>query len=312
MIMTILKRLNPFLILLVLLGITFSCSKDENKSPQVTIGVIQNNMEIVKGIPISFTVEASDDDGEVVSVLVVIDGENYDTAVTAPYLFSWETVDKTAGEHSISAQATDNEGATSIHAIKVKVITDVDPILPCQGGITISYEGQTYNTLQVGGQCWLRENMNVTTANSAPYNNDPGNSATYGQLYTWEEAMTACPPGWHLPSYEEWCDLVKHVDATAYCDEETANGTDAGFKLKSAGGWANDHHGSDQFGFKARPGGYKGADGAFNGLGHTAAFWSSSESGSQAFAWSMSEKTTQAQNSKHAKTEMRSVRCIRD
>jgi uncharacterized protein (TIGR02145 family) len=306
------KNLTPNLLLLIVILLSISCSKDENKSPQVAIGVIQDNMEIVKGIPISFTVDASDEDGEVTSVLLVIDGVGYDTATAAPYEYSWETIDKAQGAHTISAQATDNEGATSIHEIKVQVITDVDPVLPCQGGITISYEGQTYNTLQVGGQCWLRENMNVTTGNSAFYNNDPGNGATYGKLYSWEEAMTACPPGWHLPSYEEWCTLVKHVDATAFCDEEAADGTDAGFKLKSAGGWANERHGSDQFGFKARPGGYKGADGAFTGLGQTAAFWSSTESAGDAFAWLMTDKTTQALNSKYTKTAMLSVRCIRD
>ena len=270
-------------------------------------------MEIVKGITIAFPVNASDEDGSVVSVIITIDGNAYDTAMTAPYRFSWETLDQPAGDHDITAVAEDNDGMTSTSAIRVKVITNVEPVLPCSGGINISYEGQIYNTLQVGDQCWLRENMNVATENSVYYNNDPGNGPTYGRLYNYEDAMTACPPGWHLPTYEEWCTLVMHADASASCTEAAEVGTDAGFKLKSGGGWNNEHHGSDQFGFKARPGGFKGAAGNFSNLGKTAAFWSATETtDGQVFSWSMTDETTRVMNNKTPKADLLSVRCIRD
>ena len=303
----------PSLLLILLLVIIGSCQKDENKSPIVTIGVIQDNMEVVKGIPIAFTVTAEDEDGEVASVTVSIDGEALEAAGSSPDEYSWTTVDQAAGVHTITAQATDNEGSSAIHEIRVNVITSVDPVLPCSGGISISYEGQTYNTLQVGDQCWLRENMNVNTGTSHYYNDDAGNGATYGKLYSFEEAQTVCPPGWHLPTYEEWCNLVMHVDATATCAEEAEIGTDAGFKLKSSGGWNKERHGSDQFGFKARPGGIRGSDGTFSGLGKTATFWSSTEnSDGSVFSWSTTDGTTRIMNKKLPKTEYLSVRCIRD
>jgi uncharacterized protein (TIGR02145 family) len=258
-------------------------------------------------------VNASDEDGSILSVRVLLDGEAYDTAVEAPYNFSWATISEPAGVHSITAVAEDNEGKTATHEIKVNVITDVEPVLPCPGGINISYEGQIYNTVQIGDQCWLKENMNVATANSVYYNDDQGNGATYGRLYTWEEAMTACPPGWHVPTSDEWCTLTMHADATATCTPESETGTDAGFKLKSAGGWADEHHGSDQFGFRARPGGYKSGAGNYEGLGKNAMFWSATESpDGSVYSWSMTNETTKILNHKAPKTEFRSVRCIRD
>ncbi len=302
----------PFLLLMIIILFT-ACSPDEKIPPTVTFGVIQDNMEVVKGTPIAFSVNASDEDGEVVSVLVRVDSEDHDTANTAPYRFSWETLDQSPGEHSFVAVATDNDGQSTSTEIKVKVITNVEPVMPCSGAITISFQGQTYNTVQIGDQCWLKENLNVATEGSVHYNNDQGNGETYGRLYNWQEAMTACPPGWHLPDNDEWCALVQHVDASAGCTQEGATGTDAGFKLKSAGGWANEFHGSDQFGFKARPGGFKAAAGNFTNLGNTAAFWTATEApDGQAYDWSMTIETTMILNNKAPKADLYSVRCIRD
>jgi uncharacterized protein (TIGR02145 family) len=96
---------------------------------------------------------------------------------------------------------------------------------PCPGAATVTYEGKTYNTVQVGTQCWLKENLDVGTmiqpwqdaSNNSTiekycYNNDPTNCATYGGLYQWNEAMAysttpgtqgICPTGWHIPTIVE-------------------------------------------------------------------------------------------------------------
>ena len=65
-----------------------------------------------------------------------------------------------------------------------------------------TYEGQMYRTVQIGNQCWFKENLNVGTMipgsqemtdNSIIekycYENDPANCATYGGLYQWNEMM---------------------------------------------------------------------------------------------------------------------------
>jgi len=70
---------------------------------------------------------------------------------------------------------------------------------------SFNYEGKTYTTIQIGTQCWLKENLDVGTridgslnqTNNSPtniiekycYGDDPNNCTTYGGLYQWGEAM---------------------------------------------------------------------------------------------------------------------------
>lgn len=308
------KKLLPFLILILFLFI-FSCSKDdENIPPTCTIDVIQNNMEVLKGIPIYFPVDAEDEDGNIVSVWITIDEVGHDTATAPPYEFSWETLNQSSGSHNITANARNEDGEVATHSIQVKVVTSGDPVVPCPEAISISYAGQTYNTVKIGDQCWIKENMNVTTENSVYYNDYPDNGETFGQLYNWEEAMTVCPPGWRLPSNDDWCTLVQHVDASAGCQLNEQVGTDAGFKLKSTGsGWMNNQSGSDQFGFKALPGGFKLSNGNYSELGHNASFWTSSEDSDDLVSnWHINDVTTKIVNSKVLKSHFLSVRCVKE
>ena len=73
---------------------------------------------------------------------------------------------------------------------------------PCPGIPTLKYEGKTYHTIQIGSQCWLKENLNIgVMIDSAKnqtnngviekycYRNDPANCSKYGGLYQWNEAL---------------------------------------------------------------------------------------------------------------------------
>ena len=95
--------------------------------------------------------------------------------------------------------------------------------------------GQTYGTVQIGGQCWMAENINIgtmlasgatnptTTDNTIQkwcYNNDPAQCLANGGLYNWDEAMRGslvsgargiCPSGWHIPSDTEYNKLEKTI-----------------------------------------------------------------------------------------------------
>lgn len=94
------------------------------------------------------------------------------------------------------------------------------------------HEGNLYGVIQVGGQCWLRENMRCTTLRNTQqdilqtkmaysesqayayhYNNDPEYSKTYGLLYNWTAASNICPAGWHLPSQTDWVALIHGAGA---------------------------------------------------------------------------------------------------
>jgi uncharacterized protein (TIGR02145 family) len=108
------------------------------------------------------------------------------------------------------------------------------PTNPCPGTPTVNYAGQTYNTIVISEQCWMRENLNIGamingTVNQSDngviekycYNNDTNNCSIYGGLYQWNEAMQysttegapgICPTGWHIPTWDEFINLLTHVD----------------------------------------------------------------------------------------------------
>ena len=169
-------------------------------------------------------------------------------------------------------------------------------------------DGQNYNTVLIGTQCWFAQNLNVgiridgsanqtnnSTIEKYCYNNDDANCAVYGGLYQWDELMNyttssnanpsgrqgICPTGWHVPSDAEWCQMETLLDATLICDDEYWRGTDAGGKLKEAGTvhWASPNTGAtNSSGFTALPGGEIAIGGGLYGITTTAWFWSSAES----------------------------------
>jgi uncharacterized protein (TIGR02145 family) len=83
--------------------------------------------------------------------------------------------------------------------------------------------------------------------------------------------------GWHLPSREEWQELVRAVDPNAQLTSGGSDNNDvAGTKLKSTTGWYYDY-GTDDYGFSALPGGCRITDGSFNYAGSYGDWWTATE-----------------------------------
>jgi uncharacterized protein (TIGR02145 family) len=174
---------------------------------------------------------------------------------------------------------------------------------------TVLYGGKTYNTVRIGIQCWLKENLNIGTRingsqeqtnNSSVekycYNDLESNCDTYGGLYQWNEWMNyttssnsnpserqgICPNSWHVPSDAEWCQMESYLDASVSCSSIGYQGTDIGGKLKQTGTshWAVPNTGAtDVSGFTGLPGGYRiGVSGGFQDITGIGAFWSSFQS----------------------------------
>jgi len=150
-------------------------------------------------------------------------------------------------------------------------------------------DGQVYNTVTIGNQTWMAQNLNYNTTESWWYNSSARNGEIYGRLYTWDAAQSACPNGWHLPSDEEW----KQLELTIGMNSEDLNkltpkyrGTNEGDKLKSKNGWDYDDineksgNGTDSYGFKALPGGFETLPDPFAGLGQTGEWWTSTQNSS--------------------------------
>jgi len=158
---------------------------------------------------------------------------------------------------------------------------------PCPGlpNITDSRNGKVYNTVLVGNQCWLRENLDIGTRinGSQPqtnngtiekycYDDNPANCNTYGGLYQWDEAMQyvteqgtkgICPTGWHIPTMTEYMTLGGTVVGDANALKAVLQGTGNGAGTNSSG-------------YTALLAGDRFDNGYFENLSHDAYFWSSS------------------------------------
>jgi len=126
-----------------------------------------------------------------------------------------------------------------------------------------SRDGKRYKTIRIGSQTWMAENLNNEMSGGKCYDNYSPNCAKYGRMYNWNQAMVACPSGWHLPRDAEWSQLMGYVGGREF----------AGKKLKSRSGWNDSGNGTDEYGFSALPGGTGSDDGTFSDYSNAVGYW---------------------------------------
>jgi len=185
-------------------------------------------------------------------------------------------------------------------------------------------DNQSYATVEIGNQCWMAENLNYgefvesvftneshaevsnnNVVEKYAYDNDPANNVLYGGLYDWNEMMAynnsesargICPEGWHIPSYDEYLELV----------ENTGDWLEAGKALKIGG--------SSGFGFILS--GNRREKGNFTGGVTTGSLWTSTASGSHpdTRAWNIYfiEGADNAAKATDVMTVGKSCRCLKD
>jgi uncharacterized protein (TIGR02145 family) len=169
---------------------------------------------------------------------------------------------------------------------------------------TDSRDGQQYKAVKIGNQIWMAENLNYAVSGSWCYYNENSNCKKYGRLYNWDDAIKACPPGWHLPTDVEWKNLEMALGMPqTEVDKTEVRGTDQGTQLKVGG----------SSGFRALLSGYRNSDGSFYYLDANARFWSSSQF-DVADAWSriIHAGITRVYRGNKDKSLGFCVRCIRD
>lgn len=116
-------------------------------------------------------------------------------------------------------------------------------------------DNTVYKTVKIGTQIWLAENLKYkphpkygkTWIQDEEWIQDKDYLKTYGRLYSWNAARKACPRGWHLPSEQEWDQLIRHLGGSE----------NAGRHLKEAGNvhWGNNNEADNSSGLGLMPGG---------------------------------------------------------
>lgn len=184
-------------------------------------------------------------------------------------------------------------------------------------GTVTDIDGNIYQTIMIGDQWWMAENLKVTHyRNGDPipnvtddtewtglssgaycaYDNNENNAETYGYLYNWyavDDSRNIAPEGWHVPTDEEWKTLEMYLGMSqSEADDIGWRGTNEGSKLTgNASLWVDGNLETNaEFGttgFSALPGGYRNDIGNFYAMSGHAYFWSSTESSSGA-AWDRS------------------------
>ena len=183
---------------------------------------------------------------------------------------------------------------------------------PKKGTMTDARDGESYQTVRIGKQIWMAENLKVKTEGSWCYEDKESNCQKYGRLYNWDAAKVACPVGWHLPSKEEFEILLKFVGGVQ--DKEDAwEWKDVGKKLNSSSGWKENGNGDDAFGYSALPAGGRSNNGGYYGDGYNASFWSSTEDDSgSAYNMYLNYDVDYAYLPNDSKGDGYSVRCVKD
>jgi uncharacterized protein (TIGR02145 family) len=204
------------------------------------------------------------------------------------------------------------------------------------GNLIDTRDNKSYRTVKIGTQWWMAENLAYLPAVSPPtlgsytesycyvydYNGTnvseakaTSNYNTYGVLYNWAAAQTACPPGWHLPSDAEWKQLEIYLGMTQeQADATKDRGTDQGTQLKSTNGWNNNGNGTNTSDFSALPGGIRYSNGTNGAIGNNGYWWSSTPYDADNI-WRRSifyYNNTVHRLNNSTKADGLSVRCIKD
>ena len=234
-----------------------------------------------------------------------------------------------AADFTMDGTVDENDlyNAWDLNAGKGSWVPDTSAIpFECGDLLYDSRDGQYYQTVQIGEQCWMEENLNYATGTSWCYYNSQAYCNVYGRLYNWETIMNGAPgsnsvpsgvqgicyDGWHIPSDGEWCILTQYIDSTMDCNATGYNGTDGGLKMKSTWGWSSGGNGTNESGFNGLPAGSMGIY-HFDDLYLFAYFWSTTED-YPGYAWLMKLNYGLPQAGRYFSQKNRgySVRCLRD
>jgi len=183
-------------------------------------------------------------------------------------------------------------------------------------------DGEKYLAGETGGLIWMKENL-AWQGSGKGFKGYDITSHVFGRFYTWEEAQTACPEGWRLPSDNDWKALVQPFTNEILKDKETWSGVSGRLikyvKFNGYDMWEfwPEVKADNAAGFFALSSGYANlATDAFSGLYDNATFWTSDEDPAQAenglYRYIFCDKSELYIGAGDKKSFGANVRCVRD
>jgi len=210
----------------------------------------------------------------------------------------------------------------------------------CNGQTSLVYQSTTYDLIEIGGQCWLGDNLNAVSLNDGTpianvtdntawsttttpaycyYQNNTAYQTLYGNLYNFATIQTnkLCPTGWHVPSDCEWMYMEGSL-GLSIADQQIGTGfrgTTEGDALKSLDGWNDPHTPHNNItGFTAYPGGYRFTTGTFSGRTLYGYWATSTPDGTTGNVWNRKLNVGNSNISRTANNSVQGyyVRCIKN
>jgi uncharacterized protein (TIGR02145 family) len=135
-------------------------------------------------------------------------------------------------------------------------------------------DGKTYQTVVIDGKIWMAENFALSVKKGCwPPAGFEENVKKYGCLYDWKTALKICPKGWHIPSSEEWSQLIKFL----------GDSSQAAYKMCSTKDWDTHDYTiqaslTNSSGFRALAAGIRSKAGIFCQINFEGFWWASSKS----------------------------------
>jgi len=236
---------------------------------------------------------------------------------------------------------------TTVDTVNGQVVLSAASTWACGSALFDSRDAKSYNTVLIGSQCWMQQNLNVgsmvtscnngyvgtcTTGGSTVrnqgtststiqkycYNDTELNCTNNGGLYQWNQAMGGsivagaqgiCPASWHIPTHDEWTLLERTTCTSGSC------ATDFPYDITTTG-WRGTNEGTTLKNtsglFRGLLAGYRSTDGSFYDIGSYAYIWSSLQSGGSAWARHLYSGYATVYRSTDAVANGFSVRCLKN
>ncbi len=217
---------------------------------------------------------------------------------------------------------------------------DEAPEYVIERGTIMDVDSNVYQTVKIGNQWWMAENLIVTRFNdstaivrinddgieawasteSPAYCEGPKSGNLYN-AYVVNSEKNIAPKGWHVPTDEEWKELEREIGMLA--EEADYSGWRGVLEAnalasKYRDGWGaatsdQDLYGTDYYGFNAIPSSVRGYNGRFSpSVAQSVWWWTKTSTGTENYYRSIDSDHTEIFRHATVHAYGMSIRCIKD